>query len=270
MPLPCPQPMDSTTVTPTIPDRPLRQRLTTLVFLAVFPVMLTWVVFRIVAVAWPLRSGWLLGIQIPALVIALLIEALALWLLFVPIRCKIQTGRFFRTRAETLQRVGEAQNRPPSPRLLIAPTLLTFFFLCFSVMGFSMAWHLRNAPHAIGLALLVVALLPTWIAFVPWFQFVRRKLRTGRFLPSQEELAQRRAKCAKPTSRPARAVAAIAWCFSASMWTFVAIARYHHHPHGSTFSPWITASITWVTAGIYVWQFFRPRTPPCAAPHSAS
>ena len=109
--------------------------------------------------------------------------------------------------------------------------------------------------------LLAVALIPTGVAFVLPFQFIRRKLRTGSFLLSQEELAQRRAKLAKPTSPFTRAASAILWCLSATVWTFLAIAQYHHHHHGHTFTPWLTASVTWITAGIYVWQFFHPRTP---------
>jgi hypothetical protein len=263
------------------PPRPikeytLRQRLLAYVILFVFPLLLGFFAVRIILVAWPLKFGEssvsLLGFQVLVLVIAALMLALAVFILAIPIRRKITTGKFLLSRAETLQKAREnwgklGAGKPAGPQLWLwlLPAIFSLIALWLGALVMSLGWCScfpatwgDRAAMALGILLIGCGLIYPFTA-------IRRKLRTGNFLPSTEELAKRRARCARPRSLRLRILTAGMWIVVAALWTWTAIMRMHR-PHVDSFSPWFTAALSWLAAVVWTLQVFRPKPPQCALP----
>jgi hypothetical protein len=117
-------------------------------------------------------------------------------------------------------------------------------------------------PVGSTLPLLAIAAL---LLFLPgWFAFktIQRKLKTGSVLPSQEELAKARAKCATPKSLRQRILFAGMYWVAAILWTLPILRG--HHSQSQVLSPWILAALWWFAAILWTWQVFRPSKPQCS------
>jgi hypothetical protein len=196
---------------------------------------------------------------------------IAAWLVVSPLRRKFKTGKFLLSRAEAAQKTAKSWNKLgagkplwPQVWLWLLPVLFSAFVLWAAGLGIAAAWCCRASLSGqwIALVALAVVLLAAGLAYP--FIAIRRKIRTGSFLPSQEELAVRRARCAKPASFKQRLLTAALWWVSAILWS-VAHGRNHMH-HDGAFSPWFMAGLVWLTVAIWTFRVFRPSESQCALP----
>jgi hypothetical protein len=262
-----PEPVPQTAPQPT---RPLRQRILGYVVLVALPILFAYLGITVVLAALPLKFGPLL---VFSLAIAAILFLLAALLVVFPIRRKLRTGKFLFTPAESAAYLRESRakygaGKPAAPQLWLwlIPSIFSLILVSAGSVVISVAWcgcegHLSAADRIgvlVGVGIVV-------IGFVYPFLAIRRKLRTGYFLPSSEELAARRAKCAKPKPLRTRILLAAAWCFPAILWTATAV-EHLRRPHGDNVLPWFTASIMWLNVVLWTWQIFRPRASQCALP----
>jgi hypothetical protein len=245
----------------------LRQRLTSYLFLLFWLGVLVYLSVRSAQLAFEFSdlSWWIRG---PFLAMSGLLAYLALYLAVSLTRRKWKTGSFLLTRSEAAARqadhrrhLGAGKPFWPQARFWILPFLLFFVLLVLGIVAIVAAFcfHLFSRPNLI---LLFVG-APLLLALPSWFLYksIRRKLKTGSFLPSEEELDEARARCAQPKSLRQRITLAAVWWFSAILWTDLAIGRQHRQG-----SAWVTAGMMWVAALVWTWQVFRPSPSQCALP----
>ncbi len=251
-----------------------QRRLLSCVFMVGLPPSLGYLSVRIIATAWPLASGIGIFFQITNLLIGILVLALAVWMAVIPIRRKVRTGRFFPTSAEIAKERAKAWDklgagRPLAPQiwLWLIPVLVSAAFVALGIGAMALAACGCGHTRWAGGALFVLAAVIFCLGLVYPFVAIRRKLRTGSFLPSQEEFAKLRARCGKPLTFRQRLTAAIAWFLIALVWTWSIVS--HHHAYSGTFPPWLVVVLSWICAAIYTWQLFRPSVPSCALPSDA-
>jgi hypothetical protein len=181
----------------------------------------------------------------------------------VLVRRKIGTGSFLASseeirssRARFEAKVGAGKPFWPQAGYWLLPAFFIAIFLVADVGIVLLAvnflgcdWKLTATFGFIGLCLLS---LPGYVVFT----FIRRKARTGSFLPSQEEMKANRAKCAQPKPLRTRILLAICYLLPAVLFTCSALS--HAHTTGSPLHRWILAVIWWWIAGVWIWQVFRP------------
>ncbi len=238
---------------------PLRKRVYSGAIIIAFSVFLGYLSVEMLWAVWPLKPGmaWL---QVPLLITEFLLLALAAYIVWTSIRRKLTTGRFFyspdeaaRRREEIAHELGAGKPLMPQVWLWLLPCLLTGMLLSFGI-GMTVTLYassVRILGFVLGASLVCCGLVYPFIA-------IRRKWRTGSFLPSQEELAKRRARCGKPRSLAQRATLAGVWILMAIFWTDTAISRMHSQHHGGIFPPWMLILVGWMNAGIFTWQLFKP------------
>jgi len=189
----------------------------------------------------------------------------------VLIRRKIGTGSFLASPEDRLSsqarfeaKVGAGKPFWPQagywvlPAFFIAILLVAdagIILLAVNFLGCN--WKLTATFGFIGLCLLA---LPGYVVF----KFARRKIRTGSFLPSQEEMKANRAKCAQP--KPLRTRILLVVCYLLPAVLFTSSALSHAHSTGSLLHRWILAVIWWWIAGVWIWQVFRPASACCPDP----
>jgi hypothetical protein len=247
----------------------LYQRLFAYILMISMPVLLGWLSVRIAQMALALSdAGW--WIRGPLLVLSGLLMLLALRLVVSLLRRKWKTGRFLLTGAEVAARQAEYRSRMgagkpfwPQARCWIIPFLLITMLVVVGLGTIFTAFCLYRDRALLPLPILLVLLGAVLLALPArlLFKAIRRKLKTGSFLPSEQELAARRSRCAKPKSLRQRIALAAVWWFSAILWTDMAIGRQHHQG-----SAWVAAGMTWLAAFAWTWRVFRPSPSQCALP----
>lgn len=194
--------------------------------------------------------------------------------IFTLLRRKWKTGSFFLTPAEVQAKQAEVwrnfgAGKPflPQAKYWIVPLVLVS-----ALLGLGIAALVASACKCsdgsgldLRLRMLLWALAAALMALPAWFLFkaISRKTKTGSFLPSQDELAKARAKCAAPKSMKQRVLSAALYWLVAIVWTIPLIIG-HRRTDAQIFSPWFLASLWWFVAAIWTWQVFRPTTPHCA------
>jgi hypothetical protein len=200
----------------------------------------------------------------------------AFWLVVSPLRRKFKTGRFLLSPAERMARLVEYRSKigagkPFGPQakywilpffliaVLLGLGILTVVF-AFSICGCSdrFSWQLRTLLLLLAAAVLVI---PIWF----FIKTVQRKLKSGSFLPSQEELAKSRANCAKPKPLWQRILFAVLFLGVAVLYTLGPILRHLRHRPPMD-SQWVLAVLWWIIAAIWIRQLIRPSASPCALP----
>jgi hypothetical protein len=234
--------------------------------------MLGYASYETLRLAWRDHASLGLLFAIPLSLFAVLMLALAAWIVIAPLRRKLKTGKFLLSRTESARKAAEnwskyGAGKPLRPQiwLLLVPALLSLLPLWIASLLIQ-AIVCDCVPTRWGkgaLILLIAVLIGCGLAYP--FVLIRRKLRTGSFLPSQEELAKRRAKCAAPRPLRTRILMAGIWVFNATVWTYSAISHMHR-PHSDWSSPLFTAGATWFAAAIWTWQVFRQQKSQCALP----
>jgi hypothetical protein len=201
-----------------------------------------------------------------------LLMLLAVWLAVHPLRRKWKTGRFLLTRAEVAAKVAERRGklgagkpfRPQAgywafPLFLIA--ILLGLGIAAIVAGTSMCGcddkDSRRLAIMLWLCAAILLILPGWFIF----KTIRRKVKTGSVLPSQEELNRSFSRCGKVGSLRLRIAAAAMWWLVAIMWTVTSMRGHHADRLGLG---WVTAVFGYAAAILWTLQIFRPSTPQCA------
>jgi hypothetical protein len=245
----------------------LRKRLLSYLFLFFCLGVLAWMSVWSAQLALELSdlSWWIRG---PFLAVCGLLAYLALYLAVTLVRRKWKTGRFLLTGPEVAARQAEYRSRLgagkpfwPQARYWILPFFLLFVSLVLAIVAIVAAFYCRPFSRP-NLILLSVG-APLLLALPFWFLYksIRRKMKSGSFLPSEQELDASRARCAKPKSLRQRIALAAVWWFSAILWTDMAIGRQHHQG-----SAWVAAGMTWLAAFAWTWRVFRPSPSQCALP----
>lgn len=214
----------------------------------------------------PELSPWLRGLLF---VVSGLMIAFAGSLIVSPLQRKWKTGRFFLTpaeaaakRAEYRSLMGAGKPFGPQMRFWILPAALMLMLAGIGIFALVAAFNLCNCDRNLRLPALLFAALFLALPGFCAFKIIRRKMRTGSVLPSQQELDRARAKCATPKSLRQRLLMAGIWCFIAVMWTTSAVERLHRH--SATTVTWVNVGVGWLAAAIWTWQLFRPQRPLCA------
>jgi len=246
---------------------PRQQRQRAAVILLVLGV-LTFCAVQFAIAATAFTSWWL---KVPNLLIATLFTCAVVAWSFSLLRRKWTTGRFLASRAETRAKIAEIQNRQRAGNPfwqwaihLVIPAIVCAVFIGVAVVvvrfascfcGDGLFLRQRIVLYAAGAALL-------FLGGYGLFHIIRRRVKTGSFRPSPEDLSKTRAKCAATKSLRQRILAAGMWCSIAAIWTGLAFRHPHNDPGG--FSPWFLPVIAWFAAILYTWQVFRPSMPVCA------
>jgi hypothetical protein len=256
------------------PERPLRQRLFAFAILFILPIFLAYCAFVVAHAALPFKSGSILAVQVLALAIAGLLFVVAATIAIIPIRRKIRTGKFLLTPAEAIQyrrgafaKLGAGKPAGPQVWLWLIPSIFSLILLSCGIL---LIYAVRcSCDGHISTGDIIGIILGAGIAIgglVYPFLAIRRKIRTGYFLPSSEELAARRAKCARPQPLSARILVAGVWWFVTAIWTFSAVDHVLHPSRHISSSPWFAAASSCLAAVVWTFKIFRPRTPACALP----
>jgi hypothetical protein len=261
--------MTETGESPTAGEFSLRQRLFGAFAFLILIGALTYLSVKLAQFALILSdlSLWVRG---PMFALSGLLMFGALRLAWSPLSRKWKTGRFLLTRAESAAKQAEYRakmgaGKPfwPQAGFWILPLGFIAFFLGLGILAIVAATSICgcNDKHSYWLAILLWLLAATLLFIPGWFFYkaIRRKLKSGSFLPSEEELAAARARCRKPKKLWQRITTAALWWFVAIIWTDMAIGRPHHWS-----SAWIVVGISSLTALIWTWQIFRPSPPQCS------
>ena len=209
----------------------------------------------------------------------LLMLAAGSWM-FSLLRRKWKTGRFLLTRDEAMakhaeyrKKMGAGKPLGPQAKYWIFPLVLmaVLFGLGVGAIVASTCTCSDGSQFSLRLRLLLWALAATLMVLPGWFAFktIQRKVKTGSFLPSQEELAKARAKCAAPKPLKQRILLAALYWLVAILWT-IPVFRGHPHSGSSVFPPWTLAALWWLAAAVWTAQIFRPSRPQCALPELPS
>jgi hypothetical protein len=225
--------------------------------------------FQLTRLAWT-DAKMPVALRASALTFSALLFAVVAWVFGTLIVRRIRTGRFFLTlaevrakRAQAFDRVGAGKPFWPQARFWLLGWSFLAILAAFGVATLVAAALVRDGGRtgtillaAIGLVLLV---LPGWFAF----KAVRRKLKTGNFLPSQEEIDRSRSRCAQPKPLRQRVLVAVMYWIVALLFTGSALSR-HSHDHSAFGSPWVLPAMWWAVAVIWTLQIFQPRASQCA------
>ena len=254
---------------PKTTDYTLRQRIISVLVIFFLAAALAYIAVRLTLLALML-SDLSLWIRVPLFVISGLLLFGALRLVYTPLRRKWKTGRFLMTRAESAAKQAEYRakmgaGKPfwPQAGFWVLPLGFIVFFLGLGILAIVTAISICgcNDKDSYRIAILLWLAAVILLALPGWFLYkaIRRKLKSGSFLPSEEELDAARARCRKPKKLWQRILTAALWWFVAILWTDMAVGRPHHWS-----SAWMVAGISWLTALIWTWQLFRPSPPQCA------
>jgi hypothetical protein len=254
---------------PKTTDYTLRQRIISVLVIFFLAAALAYIAVKLTLLAL-LLSDLSLWIRVPLFALSGLLLFGALWLAWSPLRRKWKTGRFLMTRAESAAKQAEYRakmgaGKPfwPQAGFWVLPLGFIVFFLGLGILAIVAATSICgcNDKDSYRIAILLWLAAVILLALPGWFLYkaIRRKLKSGSFLPSEEELDAARARCRKPRKLWQRILPAVMWWFVAILWTDMAIGRPHHWS-----SAWMVAGISWLTALIWTWQLFRPSPPQCA------
>jgi hypothetical protein len=180
---------------------------------------------------------------------------------------KWKTGRFLLTReeaaakrAEVFGKMGAGKPFGPQAWIWVFPVVFGAMFLGLGILAIVGAVVVGGSSVPFGIVFSAVAALLLFIPGRMVFKAIQRKLKSGSFLPSVEEIDKVRANRAKPGKRWQWILAAgLAW-LNVVIWTVNPFLQHSRHrpPFGLT---WMPAVMWWLTALIWTWQAFR-KTPP--------
>jgi hypothetical protein len=209
------------------------------------------------------------ALRIFTLTLSALLFAFAAWFLGSLIERRIRTGQFFLTRAEISAKRAQARERMgagkpfwPQARFWLPGWILLAVLAALGIATLVAAVLVRDGGltgtillATLGLAFLV---LPGWFVL----KAVRRKRKTGNFLPSPQEFDRALATCARPKPLRQRILLAALYWIVALIFTGSALSR-HSRFHGAFGSPWALPAMWWAVAAIWTVQVFRPRSSQC-------
>jgi lysylphosphatidylglycerol synthetase-like protein (DUF2156 family) len=200
---------------------------------------------------------------------ALFAVAAIAWIVAL-VRRKLRTGAFLASPAEIAakrleyrSRMGAGKPFGPQAKYWVIPFVVLTVLGGGGVMALVAAVNLCDCPGSASWALGIFGVLLLVIPGIMVFKAARRKIVSGSFLPSQEELEKARSRCAAPRPLRTRILMAVCNLLPAILYTYSAI----HHPQHGVWTPssrWVLAAIWWFVAGIWGLQVFRPARTACA------
>jgi hypothetical protein len=209
-------------------------------------------------------SGGPLWLRIPIWATAGLLMAIPLWFAFILLRQKIRTGRFLldraqiaARRAETVNKVGAGKPFWPQAGTWLIPFLVGAFLLGLGIVAIAAAIEFGRPSRGLFTTLLAAGALFLFIPSRMAFQFIRRKFKTGSYLPSDEELAAVRLRGGRLLPLWQRILFASIMLLNAGLQTYMLVGRLHSG-HGIGHSLW-AVPLWWVVSFYWGWQVFRPR-----------
>jgi hypothetical protein len=250
----------------------VRQRSVGVVVLSIVVLLLVGLSFHLTRLAGDLFccSKWIGGL---VLVLAALLWIPVLMFVVPPIRRKFTTGRFLLTREESSakrlemwSRIGAGKPFWPQAWLWSLWGMIVAVTAVGGVLLIIAALNVRAKVGAASGLLLVAGVCFLFLPTTMLFKAVRRRLKTGSILPSEEELAVARARCRKPTSLKMRVLTAALWWLIAIVWTDSALGSMHKpfYSSESLITHWLAAVMNWLVAAIWTVQVFRPTKTQCA------
>ncbi len=217
-----------------------------------------------------LRIGGALWVRGSLWIVAALLMSIPLGVAFDILRRKITTGHFLLNRsesaarrAEILSKLGAGKPFWPQASLWVAPVLFSAFFLCLGLLAIAGATSFGPSAWKPFVALLVLAALFLFVPSQMIFKAVRRKVKTGSYLPSEEELAAARLRCGSPQPLWQRVLVPSLMLLNAVLQTSTAVRRFHSG-HGSFGYSVVVACLWWGMSVFWIWRAFRPQQ--CAIP----
>lgn len=202
-------------------------------------------------------------VRIPLLAISALLMGLPIYMVASMIWRKLKTGRFLLTRtesaakrAEVFGKMGAGKPFWPQAHLWIIPLLLAAMFPGLGILAIVGA---RVVGRASTPMLIVFSVLAAMLLFLPGrmvFKAIQRNLKSGGFLPSQDEIEKARANRANPKQRWIWRLAAVLAWLNVLIWTVNPLIQHSRHrpPLGLTWTP----AVMWLfVALIWTWQAFR-------------
>ena len=244
----------------------LRQRIA----IGIFPVfILVFVLFTIKMVKLE-RTAPAYGLVFQVIALWGVMTALLVFMIALLLHRKWKTGRFILTRAEMLAKQDEVWNKlgagkPFGPQAKYYAVVAVFAAVLLSFAAFPIAllksgcFTRPTTPLVILFA--TILFLPGWLLF----KMIRRKVKTGSVLPSQEEIAKARARSRKPASLWSRIVAANVMAPNAGLWTSGLIRDHIRHRTPEDFS-WLLTIFWWFFTAFWMSQVFRPIKPLAVIP----
>jgi thiol-disulfide isomerase/thioredoxin len=206
--------------------------------------------------------------RLPLLALSGLMVFLNLLLIVVLLHRKWTTGRFILTRAEAMadqeavwNKLGAGKPFRPQAKYYAVLVILLLIFPVLAILPISILKIYGGRPP-LSLLILILLLFATILALPAWYVFktIRRKLKTGSVLPSQEEIAKARARSRKPQPLALRILIANVMALNAGMLTSFAISE--HIRHLVPDFPWSgLAAFMWFMSVFFAWQVFRPIQP---------
>lgn len=233
--------------------------------LAVFTPFLVYFCVKLVKfsveIPWP-------GMRIPMLALMGLVIFLYLLIIGLLLRRRLRTGHFFLTRSEILaeheqvwNKMGAGKPLKPQAKYYVPLVILLAVFPVMAIMPLTL---LRGplGPIPRFLQISIVAFIAAILSLPGWFLFktIRRKLSSGSFLPSQEEIAKTRARSRKPQPLWSRILWACMMWTLAGMFTSNLIIDHLRLSSPNTLHCVLAASF-WIFAIFWLWQVFHPIKP---------
>lgn len=203
----------------------------------------------------------------PLLVIFGLLVFLYLFVGIELLHRKWTTGRFLVTRAETMAKQDAmwsklGADKPLRPQLwyVILPVILLAVLSVLAILPVSLLNSPGKLPHYI--LILTIVLIASILYLPAWYVFktIWRKLKTGSFLLSQEEIAKARTRRRTPQPLWLRIFTASMSVLAAEIMTIIPVMDYLQHKSPDYFW-WGVAVFWWFMAAIMIRQVFRPIQP---------
>jgi len=192
------------------------------------------------------------------------VVCLYLYVIATMLHRKWTTGRFMMSRVEAAAKQTEIWSRIGAGKPLWPQRWYLFFSVFFLAIPVVLAiefvylFRIPGQPWPyplIPILILVVVLIAVSVWFI--FKAIRRELKTGSLLLSQEEIAKLRVRTRKPQSLRFRILLANFWAFLAGSIAFSPISTHIRH-HASSSILWVLSPAYGIIAACYIWQVFHP------------
>lgn len=244
-----------------------KQRLRIVLILLIVTAILLFLAWQIVSTAQTLflDSPW---IRAAMFSLAVLIVALPIYLIAVMLHRKCKTGRFLLSPAESAAQRARIHakmgaGKPFLPQAKYWSGLIFLLVLCGigATAAIVAAIKLCGCPDTHGIRILLLSLAAVCL-FPPGlvlFGAIRRKRKTGYYLPSQEDLAAARAKCGMPKPLWQRILLPVMFSINGVLYTTSALS-HNHIGHTPSYERWALAAVWWLLTAVWIMQAFRPST----------
>ena len=213
-------------------------------------------------------------IRFPLFALAGLVLTVPVAIVWAFLSRKLRVGKFFFTRAETAARHAERISKMGGGKPFW-PQAKYWWLLALMLVGFCLASllcigaveDLCPCPDSKWLRIILYWLAGLCLVPPAWtlFKALRRKRKSGFYLPSAEELAAARMKCARPRPLWWRILISAIFWFDAVLYTDTAISHNHiDNSSGANLHRWIGAVAWWLIAALWTWIIFKKK--PCPLP----